>query len=159
LTGLDELGVGFGQQPPGSLVGLGFGEGFIKRRKIEVACLGGNTEREDAIVGDFVECPIRADVGRFQGKGARQAQRQRDCGGEVKETGAGIETPFPHVAEKPVGHEQPAHGHDQANRYDDANMVGFPNVDEDFLGVPQIIDGYGIKAGFEFVEKEKLNEQ
>src|SRR5207249_4227236 len=38
-------------------------------------------------------------------------------------------------------------------------MIRLPNVNEDFLGVDQVINGHGIESGFEFLEKEKLNEE
>ena len=38
-------------------------------------------------------------------------------------------------------------------------MIGLPDVDEDLVRIEQVINGNGVEARFEFIEKEELDEQ
>ena len=45
-----------------------------------------------------------------------------------------------------------------AGAHDDRHMIGFPYVDEDFAGIPNVIHGHRIKARFKLLKKEKFDE-
>ena len=89
----------------------------------------------------------------------QEQKSEDDNGGQMEEAGFCGERTFEHGSKEFSGSEQPGQTQAQADKNDEADVIRLPNVDEDFLWINQVIDGNGVKARFEFVEKEKLDEE
>jgi len=58
-----------------------------------------------------------------------------------------------------AGGEEPCDRQNKAYEDNDAHVIGFPDIDEDFFWVNEVIDGHGIETGFEFIKEEEFNEK
>jgi len=154
LALLRELRVGFGQQTARALVSFLLRQRLVERGIIEVIRPGGSEEGDGAVVGDFIQRAIVAHMHALEIHGRGEQSGQRHCRRQMQKPGLRAEGPLPHLPKEAARREQPAQAQDQTNGEDEADVIGLPDVDEDLLGINEVIDGDGVEARFEFIKEE-----
>src|SRR6185369_3658650 len=66
---------------------------------------------------------------------------------------------LPHPIKNSSCGENPTRSQAGANEQKPTYVVRFPDVDEDFVGINEVVDGHGIEAGFELIKKEEFDKQ
>ena len=154
-----EGGVGGREHPVQAGVGFVAGNGFVKGVVVEVARPGGREKGNRAVVGDFVDGAVFANVRRIQIDRPGQAEKQNQRAGEPEKPSAHPDGFGPHRAEQPSGEPHPPGADEQATGDHRRHRVGVPDVDEDLARIDEVIHRDGIEARLEFLEKEKFRRQ
>ena len=100
LAGFDKFRLGFFQKAARAFVRFLTIDCFVKGREIQVMRPGRHRERHRAIICQFIQSTVPANMNTLEVKARNQRSRKRNCSRQVQQPASRRKWPIPSPAEK-----------------------------------------------------------